>query len=267
MLVNQFVKFVREAQQANFEESVGSSKVTNKRETAFFASFHKFTLSQEFRDNTAKLFDKDTPNEEEFSISFEMASSIRDAVIAQRLPLNTSLQAFLPAHQSEVSMCNVKYIAGFCVFGIKKRLKRLALTSVRSKKTKVDPNQEDYKVKLLESLEDRSLDSQFNDEIDRKQQPGCRLFMPNSGTTSFFSLLNHSVREYETVCNVEVIGKDFYNTVRDHLVKNEELHSRFGALFQINSQHPFLADKQNQDILHVSATEDLFERSLTLFLT
>ena len=222
-------------------------------------------MSQEFRDNTAKLFDKDTPNEE-FSISFEMASSIRDAVIAQRLPLNTSLQAFLPAHQSEVSMCNVKYIAGFCVFGIKKRLKRLALTSVRSKKTKVDPNQEDYKVKLLESLEDRSLDSQFNDEIDRKQQPGCRLFMPNSGTTSFFSLLNDSVREYETVCNVEVIAKDFYNTVRDHLVKNEELHSRFGALFHLNSQHPFLADNQNQDILHASAIEDLFEESLTLFL-
>ena len=171
-----------------------------------------------------------------------MESSIRDVVIAQRLPLNKSLQAFLPEHQSEVSMCNVKYIAGFCVFGIKKRLIRLALTSVRSKKTKVNPNQEDNKVKLFESLEDRSLVSQFNDEID-------------------------SVREYETVCNFEVIGKHFHNTVRDYLARNEELHSRFGALFQINSQHPFLADKQNQDILHVSATEDLFERSLTLFLT
>ena len=90
--------------------------------------------------------------------------------------------------------------------------------------------------------------------------------MPNSGTTSFFSLLNDSVREYETVCNVEVIGMDFYNTVRNHLAKNEELHSRFGSLFKLNPQHPFLVDHQDQELLHASAIEDLFEESLTLFL-
>ena len=95
--VNQFVQYVREAQQKNFEECVGKYKVTNKRETAFFASFHRFTLTEEFKNKTAQLFDKESPSEEAFSISFEIASSVRDAVIAQRLPIDKTLQAFLPA--------------------------------------------------------------------------------------------------------------------------------------------------------------------------
>ena len=115
-----------------------NGKFTNKKQTAFFADTQEILTSERYIEQVSLLFGK-RPNKARFSVAFTIFRSIRDILVKAALSCNEDLQSFLPAPSSDVSMSNIKYIAGFCIYGVRKKKRGAVRQSIRSKRSKHDP--------------------------------------------------------------------------------------------------------------------------------
>ena len=241
------------------------TKLTNKKQTAFFAEAHQFFTSQNYSDQVKNLFGRQ-PTKHHYSVAYTIACNIRDTVVKATLKLDEDLQSFLAAPSSDIAMANIKYIAGFCIYGVRKKKRASVLHSIRSKRSKRHPLAIDYAVSLLDSLEDQSGESTFNEEIDRKQFKGCHLFVPNEDVVLFFNFVNGKIREYETVRNIETVGPEFYTRIEEDIMSCPEAEERFHKLFHKLEEHEFLVNKQNQQDLHNIEVSALMKELVFLFL-
>ena len=263
--LNDFVNFVNKELFIILSVALSKGKMTNKKQTSFFAGFHQLITSQRYEESVNKLFNA-PPTKAMFSVAYTIALTIRDKMVKENIVIDDKIEAFLPAASSDIAMSNIKYIAGFCIFGARKRRQAVVRKTIKSKRSKMDPIAFDYEVSLLEGLEDTSLSSEFNSEIERKQYKGGHLFVPNIEVVYFFNYINGMVREYETVSNLEKAGSDFYQRIKENVLNRPETKQRFHLLFKTLDDHEFLTGKENKEDLHALSVERLLLDCLELFL-
>lgn len=260
-----FAGFVSRELQKTILSCKNQEKMTNKKETSIFAKYHTLITSQQYERRVQIMFGVE-PTKYMRMVACSISSKLRDSMIEEKFPVDESMHAFQAAPPSDVSLANVKYVAGYCLFKARQRKQRAVMKSLKSKASKIDPQMLDYSVKLLDSLDDSSIEPEYNEEIERKQYKDGHLFCPNKDTLFYFNFLNEKLREHETTYNVETVGAEFYPRLKKEMLELPEVHERFSSLFTVIDDHAYLHGEEDHTSLHMNAVESILEECLDLLI-
>ena len=220
-------------------------KKENKHFTSLYSKLSLFMSGPRYKSLVQSLFSTLAANETQYRAAFYIVELVRklflekkcEPIIEQARKEASTLNTY---KDSKGGRAKVRYIGGWCVAKLRYNRKRKVLRNLYvANKMTGSVNTCKTQVRLLDQLtatqEDilnKTSDLASLSEIQRKQNAGNGLLNLSDFAYGFFLSLDKALCQTETMSNLHLYGKSFYDHVKEQLYGNDDLIACWKQLFR-----------------------------------